>query len=58
MPLCGVLFAAGPLWTDDGDYFEGEGLLIYRANPLAEACSIADADPVHVHSRRQYRRCA
>jgi len=51
----GVLFAAGPLWTDDGDYFEGDGLLIYRAASLAEAHSIADADPMHASGARTYR---
>lgn len=51
----GVLFAAGPLWTDDGDYFEGDGLLIYRAGSVVEAQAIADADPMHASGARTYR---
>ncbi|WP_373141184.1 YciI family protein [Mycobacterium marinum] len=51
----GVLFAAGPLWTDDGEYFEGDGMLIYRAGSVAEAQSIADADPMHASGARTYR---
>jgi uncharacterized protein len=51
----GVLFAAGPLWTDDGDYFEGDGMLIYRAGSVVEAQAIADADPMHASGARTYR---
>ncbi|MHA7650725.1 YciI family protein [Mycobacterium sp. ML4] len=51
----GVLFAAGPLFTQDGEYFEGDGMLIYRAGSLAEAHAIADADPMHVSEARTYR---
>ncbi|GAQ34282.1 yciI-like protein [Mycobacterium pseudoshottsii JCM 15466] len=51
----GVLFAAGPLWTDGGDYFEGDGLLIYRAGSVVEAQAIADADPMHTSGARTYR---
>lgn len=51
----GVLFAAGPVWTDDGDYFEGDGMLIYRAGSVPEARAIADADPMHASGARTYR---
>lgn len=31
-----VLFGAGSLWTDDEQYFEGDGMLIYRAESVVE----------------------
>jgi uncharacterized protein len=49
-----VLFGAGPLWTDDGQYFEGDGLLIYRANSIEEAEKIALADPMHKSEARTF----
>jgi uncharacterized protein YciI len=49
-----VLFAAGPLWTEDGEYFEGDGLLIYRAQSVAEAIAIATADPMHTSGARNF----
>jgi uncharacterized protein YciI len=49
-----VLFGAGPLWTDDGQYFEGDGLLIYRANSVEEAQGIAEADPMHTSGARTF----
>ncbi len=49
-----VLFGAGPLWTDDGQYFEGDGLLIYRANSVGEAQEIAQADPMHTSGARTF----
>jgi uncharacterized protein YciI len=50
-----VLFAAGPLWTDDGKFFEGEGLLVVRAASLEQARELADADPMHVSGARTYQ---
>ena len=47
-----VLFGAGPLWTDDGQYFEGDGMLIYRAASVTEATQIAQADPMHTSCAR------
>ena len=49
-----VLFGAGPLWTNDGQYFEGDGLLIYRANSVEEAQKIAQADPMHISEARTF----
>jgi len=49
-----TLFGAGPLWTDDGQYFEGDGLLIYRAHSVEEARQIAQADPMHQSSARTF----
>lgn len=50
-----VLFGAGPLWTDDGKYFEGDGMLIYRATSVAEADAIAQADPMHKSGARTFK---
>lgn len=49
-----VLFGAGPLWTNDGQYFEGDGLLIYRASSVEEAQRIAQADPMHTSDARTF----
>src|SRR2546430_15897396 len=50
-----VLFAAGPLWTDDGQFSEGDGLLVYRAASVEQARELADADPMHASGARTYR---
>jgi uncharacterized protein YciI len=42
----GVMFAAGPMWTDDEQSWEGEGLVIVRA-AAPEAIAIAERDPMH-----------
>jgi uncharacterized protein len=49
-----TLFGAGPLWTDDGQYFEGDGLLIYRAHSVEEAHQVAQADPLHRSGARTF----
>jgi hypothetical protein len=51
----GVLFGAGPLFTDDGQYFTGDGLIIIRARSIVEAQEIAAADPFHQNQIRQYQ---
>jgi uncharacterized protein len=50
-----ILFGAGPLWTDDGQYFEGDGMLIYRANSVEEAQQLAEADPMHKNGAREFK---
>jgi uncharacterized protein YciI len=50
-----VLFAAGPLFTDDGQFFEGDGLLVFRAASVEQAQEIADADPLHASGARTYQ---
>jgi hypothetical protein len=50
-----VLFGAGPLWTDDGQYFEGDGMLIYRAASVEEATAIAQSDPMHSSGARTFK---
>jgi uncharacterized protein len=50
-----ILFGAGPLWTDDGEYFEGDGMLIYRASSVEEAHQLAQADPMHKNGAREFK---
>lgn len=51
----GVMFAAGPLWTDDGTSWEGEGLVIIRAASREDAIAIAERDPMHKAGARRFR---
>lgn len=50
----GALFAAGPLMKPETDFFAGDGLLIYRADSLEAARTIADGDPLHQSGAREY----
>lgn len=51
----GIMFAAGPLADDDEKFWEGEGMVIIRADSLDEARKIADSDPMHERGIRRYR---
>lgn len=51
----GIMFAAGPFWTDDEARWEGEGMVIIRAGSLDEARRIAEADPMHRSGARSFR---
>jgi uncharacterized protein len=48
----GIMFAAGPHWTDDEKLWEGEGMVVIRAPSLAAAKEIAATDPMHVCGAR------
>jgi len=50
----GIMFAAGPFANDDESLWEGEGMVIIRANSLAEAEQVAAADPMHKSGARKY----
>lgn len=50
----GILYAAGPLWTDDEDHWEGEGMVVIRASSRAEAIAIAERDPMHQSGARSF----
>jgi uncharacterized protein YciI len=50
----GVLFAAGPMWTDDEQTWEGDGLVVVRAGSRAEAIAIAERDPMHRSGARRF----
>jgi uncharacterized protein YciI len=43
----GVMFAAGPMWSDDEQSWEGEGMVVVRAASRQEAIAIAERDPMH-----------
>ncbi len=51
----GTMFAAGPFATDDEANWMGEGMVIIRANSLAEAEQVAANDPMHKSGARTYR---
>jgi uncharacterized protein YciI len=51
----GILFAAGPLWTDDGKSWAGEGMVIVRAASREGAVAIAEADPMHKAGARRFK---
>lgn len=51
----GVLYAAGPMWTDDGESWEGEGLVVVRAASREAAIRIAEGDPMHKAGAREFR---
>lgn len=50
-----VLFAGGPVMSEDrSDPWSGHGFVIFRAESLAAAHAIADADPMHKAGARDY----
>ena len=51
----GVMFAAGPHWSDDEQCWDGEGMVVVRAGSLAEAEALAQEDPMHASGARRYR---
>ena len=51
----GIMFAAGPFANDDESLWQGEGMVIIRANSLAEAEQVAANDPMHKSGARTYR---
>ena len=50
----GIMFAAGPFWADDEETWEGEGMVIIRADNLAHARVIAESDPMHASGARSF----
>ena len=50
----GVMFGAGPFWTEDEQRWEGEGMIIIRAGSLVEARKIAALDPMHASGARTF----
>lgn len=50
----GTLAFAGPLSDLTGEQMEGMGMIVYRAESLEAAKSIADADPMHLSGARTY----
>ncbi len=50
----GLLMLAGPLSDESGEQMEGVGQIVYRAESLDEARSLAEADPMHAGGARRY----
>lgn len=50
----GALAFAGPLSDISGDQMEGMGMIVYRAESMAAAIALADADPMHSAGARTY----
>ena len=50
----GIMFGAGPFWEDNESDWKGEGMVIIRANSLAEAKEIAASDPMHSSGARSF----
>lgn len=50
----GILYAAGPMWSDDEKHWEGDGLVVIRAGSRSEAIAIAARDPMHVKGARRF----
>lgn len=51
----GILWSAGPLWTDDETRWAGEGMVVIRAENLKHATEIAKRDPMHQRGARRFR---
>ena len=50
----GVLYAAGPMWSDDEQSWDGDGLVVVRAASREEARAIAERDPMHARGARKF----
>lgn len=50
----GIMFAAGPLASDDLTEWLGEGLFMYRADSIDAARKLAEADPMHSSGARTF----
>ena len=51
----GTMFAAGPNWTDDEKSWDGDGMVVIRANSLADAKKITERDPMHKSGARKFK---
>ncbi len=50
----GIMFAAGPNWTEDEQEWRGDGTVVIRANSMNQAREIMEADPMHKSGARRY----
>lgn len=50
----GVMFGAGPFFADNESDWNGEGMVIVRAQSLNDAQRIAAADPMHASGARSF----
>ncbi|MBG6148528.1 uncharacterized protein YciI [Labrenzia sp. EL_142] len=51
----GIMLGAGPFWADDEHTWNGEGMVIIRADSLAHAREIAETDPMHSSGARSFK---
>ena len=51
----GIMLGAGPFWDDDEHTWNGEGMVIIRADSLAHANKIAASDPMHSSGARTFK---
>ncbi|MEL7526558.1 MAG: YciI family protein [Pseudomonadota bacterium] len=51
----GIMLGAGPFWADDEHTWNGEGMVIIRADSLAHAREIAETDPMHASGARSFK---
>ena len=50
----GVMYAAGPMWSDDERMWDGDGMVVVRAGSRDEAIAIAERDPMHRSGARKF----
>ena len=50
----GVMYAAGPMWSDDERTWDGDGMVVVRAGSRDEAIAIAERDPMHRSGARKF----
>ncbi|QCP52489.1 hypothetical protein FAZ95_25315 [Trinickia violacea] len=50
----GILVAAGPNWTDDEHYWDGDGMFVIRASSIEHARDLAATDPMHQSGARSF----
>jgi uncharacterized protein YciI len=50
----GIMYAAGPMWSDDEREWHGDGMVVVRAGSRAEAIAIAERDPMHQSGARRF----
>ena len=50
----GILYAAGPMWSDDEKSWDGDGMVVVRAGSREEAVRIAESDPMHRSGARRF----
>lgn len=50
----GILVAAGPHWSDDEQYWDGDGMFVIRATSIEHAKAIAAEDPMHQCGARRF----
>lgn len=50
----GIMFAAGPHWSEDEKSWDGDGMVVIRAASLAEARAIVGRDPMHASGARKF----